>query len=262
MEHTFVICAYGDSPFLEACIQSCLNQKSVKSNRSKVVLYTSTLSDQIETLCQSYQIELFVKKGGGIGIDWNNALSVVDTKYATIAHQDDLYLSEYGEAVLSEFEQQGDMNLVFTDYCENDAQGQFRPRHLNLKIKTFGLKLMSLFQNKVYQRRIYAFGNFICCPAVSYNLERLSDFQFDTSLKMVVDWDAWERIMKRQGKIKFISKQLMVHRIHEDSETTANTENQNREVEEFMMYQRYWPKPIVKLLMKYYVKNQKANVKP
>ena len=61
MEHTFVICAYGDSPFLEACIQSCLNQKSVKSNRSKVVLYTSTLSDQIETLCQSYQIELFVK---------------------------------------------------------------------------------------------------------------------------------------------------------------------------------------------------------
>ena len=54
----------------------------------------------------------------------------------------------------------------------------------------------------------------------------------------------------------------MVHRIHEDSETTANTENQNREVEEFMMYQRYWPKPIVKLLMKYYVKNQKANDKP
>ena len=80
MEHTFVICAYGDSPFLEACIQSCLNQLSVKSNHSKVVLYTSTPSDQIEILCQRYQIELLVKRGGGIGIDWNNALSVVDTK--------------------------------------------------------------------------------------------------------------------------------------------------------------------------------------
>src|SRR5574341_997948 len=148
IQHTFVICAYGDSPFLEACIQSCLEQSSVKSNRSKVVLYTSTPSDQIKILCQRYQIELFVKTGGGIGIDWNNALSVVDTKYATIAHQDDLYLPDYGEAVLSEFESQADTNLVFTDYCENDAQGQFRPRHLNLKIKTFGLKFMSLFQNK------------------------------------------------------------------------------------------------------------------
>lgn len=49
MEHIFVICAYGDSPFLEACIQSCLNQLSVKSNHSKVVLYTSTSSDEIET---------------------------------------------------------------------------------------------------------------------------------------------------------------------------------------------------------------------
>ena len=118
---------------------------------------------------------------------------------------------------------------------------------------------MSLFQNKGYQRRIYAFGNFICCPAVSYNLDRLTDFQFDTSLKMAVDWDAWERIMKRQGKVKFMPRQLMVHRIHEESETTVNTENQNRELEESMMYQRYWPKPVVKLLMKAYVKNQKAN---
>lgn len=259
MEHTFVICAYGDSPFLEACIQSCLNQLSVKSNHSKVVLYTSTPSDQIEILCQRYQIELFVKRGGGIGIDWNNALSVVDTKYATIAHQDDLYLPEYGEAVLSEFEQQVDLNLVFTDYCENDAQGQFRPRHLNLKIKTFGLRLMSLFQNKAYQRRIYAFGNFICCPAVSYNLERLTDFHFDETLKMALDWDAWERIMNRPGKVKFVSKKLMYHRIHEDSETTANTVDQNRENEELMMFRRYWPKSIANLLMKFYVKNQKGN---
>ncbi|QIW57572.1 glycosyltransferase [Lactococcus raffinolactis] len=259
MEHTFVICAYGDSPFLEACIQSCLNQSSVRNQRSKVILYTSTPSDKIEKLCQHYGIEQFVKTGGGIGIDWNNALSVVATKYATIAHQDDLYLPEYGEAILSEFDKKSDINLVFTDYCENDAQNQFRPRHLNLKIKTFGLRLMSLLESKWYQRRIYAFGNFICCPAVSYNLERLSDFQFDTDLKMVVDWDAWERIMNRDGKVKFISKRLMVHRIHQDSETTVNTENQNRELEERMMYLRYWPKPIVELLMKYYVKNQKAN---
>lgn len=258
-QHTFVICAYGQSPFLEACIQSCINQTSVKAKQSKVILYTSTPNEEMKTLCQKYDIEMFSKIGGGIGIDWNNALSFVTTKYATIAHQDDIYLPDYGTEILSAFEKSEDMNLVFTDYCENDANNQLRPRNLNLKIKTIGLKLMSLFQIKTYQRRVYALGNFICCPAVSYNLERLVDFQFDENLKMVLDWDAWERIMKYPGKIKFVSQELMYHRIHEDSETTANTVDQNRENEELMMFRRYWPKSIAHLLMRFYVMNQKGN---
>ena len=160
---------------------------------------------------------------------------------------------------MSTFDKSENINLVFTDYNENDAKNQIRSRNLNLKIKTLGLKVMSFFQNKTYQRRIYAFGNFICCPAVSYNLERLYDFQFDETLKMVLDWDAWERIMKRPGKVEFVPHMLMYHRIHEDSETTANTIDQNRENEELMMFRRYWPRLIADLLMKFYVKNQKGN---
>ena len=170
--------------FLEACIKSCVNQTSVTTKQSKVILYTSTTNDDIKLLCQEYKLELHSKTGGGIGIDWNNALSFVTTKYATIAHQYDIYLPGYGTAILSAFEKSEDMNLVFTDYCENDANNQLHPRNLNLKIKTIGLKLMSLFQIKTYQRRVYALGNFICCPAVSYNLERLVDFQFDENLKI------------------------------------------------------------------------------
>ena len=258
-QHTFVICAYGQSPFLEACIKSCVNQTSVKTKQSKVILYTSTPNEDIKLLCKEYKLELYCKTGFGIGSDWNNALSFVTTKYATIAHQDDIYLPYYGTVILSTFDKSENINLVFTDYNENDAKNQIRSRNLNLKIKTLGLKVMSFFQNKTYQRRIYAFGNFICCPAVSYNLERLYDFQFDETLKMVLDWDAWERIMKRPGKVEFVPHMLMYHRIHEDSETTANTIDQNRENEELMMFRRYWPKLIADLLMKFYVKNQKGN---
>jgi glycosyltransferase involved in cell wall biosynthesis len=257
--HTFVICAYKSSPYLKLCIESCLSQDSVENGDSIVILYTSTPNDRIRELAYSFGIEVVSVPGGSIGRDWNNALSFVTTKYATIAHQDDIYLPNYGTAILSAFEESQDTNLVFTDYIENDGQNQPRPRNLNLKIKTIGLKLMSLFQNKTYQRRVYAFGNFICCPAVSYNLERLTDFQFDENLKMALDWDAWERIMKRPGRIKFIPYELMYHRIHEDSETTANTVDQNRENEELMMFRRYWPKLIADLLMKFYVKNQKGN---
>ena len=149
---------------------------------------------------------------------------------------------------------------MFSDYYEVDETTNVRKRNLNLKIKTFGLKLLSLYKNKNYQRRIYAFGNFICCPAVSYNMTRLKDFKFNEQLRMAVDWDAWERIMKYPGKIEYIPSRMMAHRIHEDSETTNNTLDKNREKEEYLMFRKYWGERMTKLLMKVYVNNQKGNI--
>lgn len=259
MIHTFVICAYRQSRYLEACILSCLAQNSYQTGQSQVIIYTSTPNEWIKKLADKYQLELFVLAGGGIGNDWNNALSVVKTDYATIAHQDDVYLPTYGTEVIQAFNHEPKRNIVFTDYAENDATGAVRPRNLNLKIKSAALKVMSLSNHKGYQRRIYAFGNFISCPAVSFNLKRLSAFRFDGELKMTVDWDAWERIMQLDGTIHYVNQILMYHRIHQDSETTANTANKHREIEEYEMYERYWGKTIAKLLMKVYVNNQKTN---
>jgi hypothetical protein len=224
-------------------------------------LYTSTKNNLIDSLCQKYGIEQFNKKGGGIGKDWNNALSFVKTKYATIVHQDDIYLPTYGDEIIETFEKKKEINITFSDYEENDKEGNIRDRGVNLKIKTIGLNLMMLMPFKKYQRRIYAFGNFICCPAVSYNMERLSTFKFNEDMKMAVDWDAWERIMDLPGNISFIPKKLMYHRIHQESETTVNTISHIREKEEYEMYRRYWGKPIAKFLMKFYINNQKSNGK-
>lgn len=258
--HTFVICAYKESPYLESCILSLLAQDSVKNGKSEIHLYTSTPSLFIDEICQKYHLEKFEGKSKGIGANWNEALACSNTKYVTIAHQDDIYESNYGTQIIQAFEADEQLNIVFSDYFEIDASNKKRARNLNLKIKTIGLKLMSLFKNKTYQRRIYAFGNFICCPAVSYNHERLTYFKFDEHLRMVVDWDAWERIMKMSGQVKYLSGKLMAHRIHEESETTVNTVDKNRENEERAMFQRYWGKGMTSLLMKFYVKNQKGNL--
>ncbi|MGF2159040.1 glycosyltransferase [Enterococcus avium] len=257
--HTFMICAYEESHYLEECIQSCVNQVSVIDGKSCVSLYTSTPNPFIQEMCEKYEIKMFTKPGGGIGKDWNNSLSFVKTKYATIAHQDDIYLPEYGNKIITTLEKYPDSNIVFTDYSEIDQNSNLRRRNINLKIKTCGLHLMSLVSLKGYQRRIYAFGNFICCPAVSYNMSQLENFRFDESLKMTLDWDAWERIMCRKGTIHYIANKLMYHRIHEESETTANTNDHTREKEEFAMYCRYWGEGIAKLIMKFYVLNQKSN---
>lgn len=259
MQHTFVICAYKQSEFLAEAIESCVNQESVLQGESTVILYTSTPNDYITELAEAFQLPLYTKEGGSIGKDWNNALSFVNTTFATIVHQDDLYLPDYGKKVIDAFQKNRQATIVFSDYEENDKDGQIRTRSINLKIKTFGLKLMSLLPWKAYKRRIYAFGNFICCPAVTFNLALLTDFRFNEKMRMAVDWDAWERIMKKNGTVVYLPERLMCHRIHEESETTATTADKTREVEEREMYERYWGKSMTKLLMKFYVQNQKSN---
>ncbi len=87
-EHTFVIPAYGESPYLEACIQSLLAQATT----GNVVVTTSTPNAHIQNLTQKYNLPYVVNYGAkGIASDWNFALDSANAKYATIAHQDDIY---------------------------------------------------------------------------------------------------------------------------------------------------------------------------
>ena len=85
--HTFVICAYKESPYLAECIESLMDQ----SLKSKVIMVTSTPCEYLKGMAERYHIPLYVNSGkSGITEDWNYGLSLVETKLATIAHQDDI----------------------------------------------------------------------------------------------------------------------------------------------------------------------------
>ena len=113
--HTFVICAYKESPFLEECILSLLNQ-TIKSN---VIIETSTPNNYIFDIATKYNLSVFVNEGeSGITQDWNYALSKVDTKLATIAHQDDIYEPEYTETFIKALKGSKKPLIVFSDYGE------------------------------------------------------------------------------------------------------------------------------------------------
>ena len=168
--HTWVICAYGESEFLEACILSLQAQ----TLQSKIICYSSTPLGSIKQLCQKYGIPFYTKEGGGIGKDWNNALTFVETSYATIAHQDDYYEPTYLEAVMQKIEQSKDILIAYTDYFE-EKNGVKIPANTNLKIKTLMLKTLNLMpSSRFWRNRVLAFGNPISCPAVTYNLEAFS----------------------------------------------------------------------------------------
>lgn len=254
-DHTFVICAYKESNFLEDCIKSLTNQEK----SSNVILYTSTPNDYIKKLCTKYNLLMYTKDGGGIGKDWNNSLSFVKTRYATIAHQDDYYEKDYLKRVMEQFEKNPEALIVYPDYSEW-KDGTRIPANKNLKIKTFMLKTMSIFPKwKFWRNRIMAFGNPICCPAVSYNLERIKDFRFDESMRVSLDWLAWYNISQYQGSFRFIPEKLMYHRIHDESETSNTIADNTRTNEDILMFRKFWPSWIANFLIKFYIKSQETN---
>lgn len=254
-KHTFVICAYGDSDFLEACIES-LQTQTIKSD---IILYTSTPSEKIEMLCQENDLPMYTGVGGSIGKDWNNALSYVTTDYATLAHQDDVYLPTYAEEIMRLFDKNKDGLIAYSAYREW-KEGEVIPLNTNLKIKNVMLGTIAIFKKSVFWRkRILAFGSAICCPAVSYNLSQLKDFRFNEEMRVSLDWLAWHDISEYKGKFLYTSKELMWHRIHDESETSNTISDNTRTKEDIFMFGKFWPKPIANFLMRHYIKSQDTN---
>lgn len=254
--HTFVVCAYKESPYLEDCIKSVLNQK-VKSN---VIMSTSTPNEYIKNMAEKYNIDLYVNNGEkGIGQDWNFGISNVKTDYVTIAHQDDIYKENYLEEIVNNINKGIDFVIAFTDYREV-KNGQEIPLTRNLKIKKILLFPLRKFRkSKFIKRRILSLGAAICCPSVTINTKIAGKTPYKTELKCDLDWDTWDKMTQYNANFLYIPKELMQHRIHEESETSNLIENNVRLEEDLLMLKRYWPSPIAKFIMRFYKKAVDTN---
>lgn len=247
--HTFVICAYKESGYLEECIKSIINQ-NVKSN---IIMSTSTPNEFIKQMANKYKIELFINNGEkGIGQDWNFGVSNTKTDYVTVAHQDDIYKSNYLEEIVNNVEKGKDFVIAFSDYREikNGIEIELTK---NLKIKKLLLFPLRFFRkSKFIRRRVLSLGSSICCPSVTVNTKVTGKTPYLTKLKCDLDWDTWDKMTCYKEGFLYIPKELMDHRIHEESETSNLIENNIRLEEDLLMLERFWPKPIAKFIMKFY----------
>lgn len=257
-KHTFVICAYRESIFLEECILSLRNQ----TYPSNIIMVTSTPNQHIEELGKKYNIPLIVNEGeGGIAQDWNFGIEQCDSECITIAHQDDTYEPEYAQKVLQNIEKSKNPIIAFTDYGEirkgqKENQGKLikvkRTLLLPLRMKIFG-------GSRFVRRRILGLGNAICCPSVTYCMKNLSKPVFQIGLKSNLDWETWERLSRQKGSFIYVPEVLMHHRIHEESTTSELINANKRGGEDFEMFSRFWPKPVASLLTKVYSSSEKYN---
>lgn len=258
-DHTFIICAYGESKYLEQCIDSLLKQ-SVESN---VQLYTSTPNDHIVCLAEKYGIHLFVdEESKGIASDWNNAYERAETELVTIAHQDDIYYPDYLEKTLKYINKSQDPMISFSCYHElHETKTVTDKDFINLRIKRFllsPLKVKRLQRSKWLRRRILSLGNAICCPSVTYVKTNLPEKLFEEGMVTNLDWAAWESISKRNGSFVFIPRALVAHRIYNESVTAESIRHGVRKEEDLEMFRRFWPFAVAKMINCVYSRSQKT----
>lgn len=257
-EHTFAICAYGESPYLEECILS-LKGQTVKSN---IIIVTSTPNEFINQLAKKYDVLVYEnKEETGITQDWNYAYSCAKTKYVTLSHQDDIYEKDYLKEMLAAVHKAHKPLIFFCDYYEiRNGERVEHNRLLAIKeLMLFPLRGGFAQRSRWVRRRILSLGSPICCPSVTYVKEHLPEVIFQNHFRSCEDWEAWEMISRRKGQFVYCHKKLVGHRIHHDSVTTEIIVDNKRSEEEYELYCKFWPKWIAGFLVKLYANSQKSN---
>lgn len=256
--HTYALCAYKTSTYLEECVKSLLAQ-TVKSN---IFIATSTPNEHITAVAEKYGIPVFVNKGiKGIGGDWNFAYDMAETSLVTIAHQDDIYEPDYTEQMLDFINRSKNPILYFSGYAEL-RNGEKVYNNSILKIKKLmlsPLKIKSFWKSKFIRRRILSLGCPICCPAVTFVKEKVGATPFTNDYLSDIDWQQWEIQSRKKGSFVYNKAPLMCHRIHEDSATTEIIGDSKRSKEDFDMFCKFWPRPIAKIIAKMYSTSEKSN---
>lgn len=253
LNHTFAICAYHDSPYLEECIKS-LKKQSVPS---KLILCTSTPSLFLEEMAKAYELPYYVREGrSNIRDDWNFAYNMANTALVTIAHQDDKYRRDYARYVKRCWKKYPDTTVFCTDCAIIKNNAVQKPGIVDIvkKLLRIPLRLHALANRTGIKRAALMFGNPIFCPSCTYDKSRLGDSIFQSEFEFALDWETLWKLAARPGRFICKEKRLMLYRIHGSAATKANILNHRRTEEELAMYRNIWPKPAAALLMHFYRK--------
>lgn len=250
--HAFVVCAYKESEYLEECIISLVNQ----TRKSEVVICTSTDCKYIRDIADKYSVKLYIRDGeNDIQKDWNFGCECSNAEWVTVAHQDDCYGKGYAEALYQSVKDDEEALIFFTDYLPI-KHGEIS-KDINCRIRRWlrmPMKVRTLSGKKWAKRMILAFGNSICCPAVSYNRRKISGDIFTSKLKFGLDWDTFLKLSGLSGRFVYRDEVLTYYRIHKQATSMDFIENQKRETEDRYMFRQFWPEFIVNMIMPFYKK--------
>lgn len=256
MKHTFVICAYNESPFLEDCIKSLKRQRV----KSYIKIATSTPNKYISNIAEKYNIEVF-ENGlktecdiSNIGRDWQFAYNIAKTDMVTIAHQDDYYLKDYVSDLLKYKKKYPDMMLFTTSSItlKNNKLIPLGKVEIVKKLLRLPLRCNLLNHLKFIKKMAITFGNPIIAPSCTYDKRLCPKDLFLSKFKFVIDWECLLRLSALNGRFVLSEKPGICYRIHDGATTKKSILDNTRQEEESLMFEKLLPRSIAGLYKKLY----------
>lgn len=254
---SLVVPAYGDSPHLLTCLRSLQAQHVVQQGTASIQVTTSTPSAYIAAAAAAAGASYHVNEsGGGIGRDWNFALEQAGGGLVALCHQDDVYLPHFGDA-MREALAGPEMLMACSDYIEMGGGGYLRDSAVH-RVKRSIMRMAFRGQQSRpscdVRKPMLGLACPVCCPSVALNMQAMPDFRFDTRLRCNLDWDAWDRILRKEGRVAYLDEPLLCHRVHTGSTTSAMIAAGHRRAEDEEILARYLPGAVMKAWMKVYSK--------
>lgn len=253
-DFTFVVTAYQECEYLEEAVKSLVRQ-TVKAN---ILISTSTPNAFIQDIADRYHIRVCVNPDGGQIKDYNFAMAQPDTELLMLMHQDEILVETFLEKVLRALNYAKDPIIAFTNYLEMHHDEVDQKPSTMIRIKRMMLWPMAVhgWHDKwICKRGIQLLGNPITHPTVVCVRNKMPEVVFQEKYKASMDWDLWERLSRQKGSFVYVKDVLLYHRMNDLNQTSKLLRTTNARYEdEFEIFHRFWPKPIVKLLMVFYSK--------
>lgn len=249
---SFIVPAYGESPYLEKCIQSLCNQ----THSNEIIITTSTPNQLVSKIAESHNVQLLTHtNGGSIAKDWNYAIKQGSGDLIVLAHQDDLYEPSFSSEFIQFYKHNLSSGIIFSQINElvNDRLVKNGKREMVKNIlRKFAFGEKKTISDSDCYRRLLGFGCAIPCPAVAFTKGVARNLTFSDQFSVNLDWNTWSDLAAKGVPFGYISKPLMSHRIHPEAETQLGIIEKRREKEDYQLFLRYWPKPIAQLLLVFY----------
>ena len=245
MKLDLIVTAFGDSPHLRACLSSLADQWPVRAQYARLTVATSTPSEFVRTEARRVGARYVVNPiRRSIGTDWNFALSVSEAHLVALCHQDDIYAPTFAVRMLELFGEYPGLLMASSSYTQINGDGREGVSIVQLVKRLLMYRAFQgrqVVQGPAMRRRMFSWGNPVCCSSVVINARQLVDFRFDDSLLSNLDWDAWDRIASLPGDVGYLDQPLVKHRVHSCSATSGLIQDNARPIEDLRMLTRYWP---------------------
>lgn len=236
---TFAIPYFRDRDYLREAMQSVVAQ----TEQDWLLLVVDDCgpepADDIVAAFDDPRITL-VRNERNLGLagNWNECVRLATTPWVTILHGDDRLLPEYAARVLAAAEREPRVTALFTDAVNIDGAGAptrtladvakgLLPRRKGDHVLAGDADLAGLLA-----------GNYVVCPTMCLRRDLVGPAPFDASLRFVPDWEFTTRVLMEGGQLFAVRTPLLEYRRHGGSETSLQTEDASRFVEEIAFLER------------------------